>query len=64
MNNAARYRRVKITPADVMKPMIVLLLVNIVILTVWTVVDPSQRETIVVAQDPFLRDIETYGKLL
>lgn len=62
MKNAASFRRVKITPVDVMKPMLVLLLLNIIVLTVWTVVDPLQRETVVVSQDEFLRDSETYGK--
>lgn len=62
MKNAARFRRVKITATDVMKPMVALLFVNIVILTVFTVVDPLHRETVVVIQDPFSRDLETYGK--
>lgn len=62
MTNAAKFKRVKISPADVMKPMIALLFVNIVILIVWTVVDPLRRQTIVVTQDPFLRDVESYGE--
>ena len=62
MMNAAKFKRVKISPADVMKPMVALLFVNIVILIVWTVVDPLRRHTIVVTQDPFLRDVESYGE--
>jgi hypothetical protein len=62
MKHAARFRRVKITATDVMKPMVALLFVNIVILTVFTAVDPLHHETVVVIQDPFSRDLETYGK--
>lgn len=62
MKNAASFKRVKITPVDVMKPMIVLLLLNVIVLTVWTVVDPLSRKTVVVRQDEFSRDSETYGE--
>jgi len=41
--------------------MIALLLLNIVVLTVWTVVDPLQHETIIIAQDVFKRNLETNG---
>lgn len=46
-----------------MKPMTALLFVNIVVLTVWTVIDPLYRDTVVVAEDHFFREVETYGEL-
>jgi hypothetical protein len=46
---------------DVIKPMIALLMLNIIILTVWTIKDPLRRETVVVRTDPFDRKTETYG---
>lgn len=46
---------------DVIKPMVALLMINIIVLIVWTVIDPLHRETIVVTQDPFDRNTETYG---
>jgi hypothetical protein len=42
--------------------MTALLFVNIVALTVCTVIDPMQCETIVVVEDPFFRELETYGE--
>ena len=44
-----------------MKPMVTLLLINIIVLALWTAIDPLKRETIVEEQDPFGRDVETYG---
>ena len=46
---------------DVIKPIIVLLMVNVIVLTVWTVIDHLHRETAVVTQDTFDRYTETYG---
>jgi hypothetical protein len=42
--------------------MTALLFVNIVVLTVCTVIDPIQCETIVVAEDPFFRELERYSE--
>ena len=42
--------------------MFVLLVANVVVLSVWTAIDPLHRKTIVVIQDMFLRDVETQGK--
>ena len=64
MKNAASFKRVKITPIDVIKPMAALLLINIIVLTVWTIIDPFHHETVIVSLDPFLRESETYGELL
>ncbi len=46
---------------DVIKPMIVLLMVNVIVLAVWTVIDPLHCETIIVTRDPFNPNTETYG---
>jgi len=48
-------------PADVIRPMVALLVVNIVVLTTWSVIDPLQHETVIVSQDVFGRITETYG---
>jgi hypothetical protein len=61
VQSAKRFQRVKITALDVIKPMVALLLINIIVLTVWTGIDPLHRETVVVDQDQFERDVETYG---
>jgi len=44
-----------------MKSMLVLLMLNVAVLSVWTVIDPLHRRTVVLTQDPFLRHVETYG---
>mmetsp|Transcript_28701 Transcript_28701/g.53060 ORF Transcript_28701/g.53060 Transcript_28701/m.53060 type:complete len:899 (-) Transcript_28701:897-3593(-) len=61
MRSTARFERVKVTAVDVIKPMVTLLMLNAAVLTIWTVIDPLQRQTVVVTQDPFLRNVETYG---
>jgi len=61
MKSAATFKRVKVTPRDVIKPMLMLLMLNTIVLTVWTVIDPLHRETVSVDKDTFFRDIETYG---
>ena len=53
MRNAAAFKRVKVTALDVAKPMILLLLINIIILTVWTAIDPQKSETIVLQANSF-----------
>jgi hypothetical protein len=59
MQSAAKFKRIKLTATDVMKPMIALLFANIIVLTVWTIIDPRQVETDVVNVDQFDRTIET-----
>jgi hypothetical protein len=61
MQSAKRFQRIKITAMDVIKPMIALVMINVIVLTFWTVIDPLHRETVVVTQDPFDRNTETYG---
>jgi len=60
MKNAAKFKRLTLTATDVMKPMLALLLVNVVILVAFTAVSPLQSNTIVVDTDPFGRNIDTY----
>ena len=54
-----RMKRIRLTPFDVIKPMIALLTLNIIVLSVWTAVSPLQCDTIIVARDIFERVIET-----
>lgn len=61
MKSATKWKRMKLTPVDVIKPMVVLLIANVIVLTVWTVIDPLVRETIVVSEDAFNRHVETYS---
>lgn len=63
MQNAAKFKRIKVTPRDVIKPMAALLSLNIIVLTVWTVVDPLRSEVEIVDTDVFGRPIETQGKI-
>jgi len=60
MRSAAKYKRLKLTARDVMKPMIALLSLNIIVLTVWTVIDPLEPEIIMSTQDRFGRPIDTH----
>jgi gamma-aminobutyric acid type B receptor len=59
LQSAAKFKRIKLTASDVMKPMIALLLANIIVLTVWTIVDPLEVKTETVAIDEFDRPIES-----
>ena len=63
MWSTAKFKRIKLTARDVMKPMIALLFLNIIALTVWTIIDPLQlqSEQIGLAQDKFVRDVEAYS---
>mmetsp|Transcript_28510 Transcript_28510/g.60418 ORF Transcript_28510/g.60418 Transcript_28510/m.60418 type:complete len:308 (+) Transcript_28510:2113-3036(+) len=61
MRSAARLKRVKVTATDVVKPMVALLTINVIILTIWTIIDPLELRTVAVAQDSFFRDVETYS---
>jgi len=61
LGHAARFRRVTVTAGDVVKPMLTLLVLNIVVLVTWTLIDPLQRETVIISQDVFGRPTETYG---
>ena len=57
-----QFTRVTITPLDVAKPMIVMLASNILVLTLWTALDPLRYSTeVLVWDDAFDRPIETYS---
>lgn len=56
------FKRVKIEAQDVMVPMMVLLSCNVLILTVWTALDPLYWDRYVVGYDPFGRPNETRGR--
>eukprot|EP00580_Thalassiosira_gravida_P006560 CAMPEP_0201634834 /NCGR_PEP_ID=MMETSP0493-20130528/7611_1 /ASSEMBLY_ACC=CAM_ASM_000838 /TAXON_ID=420259 /ORGANISM="Thalassiosira gravida, Strain GMp14c1" /LENGTH=262 /DNA_ID=CAMNT_0048106725 /DNA_START=294 /DNA_END=1083 /DNA_ORIENTATION=- len=57
---AAKFKRLKLTARDVMKPMITLLSLNIIVLTVWTVIDPLEPITVTESQDRFGRPIDIH----
>ncbi|KAK1740311.1 GABA-B receptor-like protein [Skeletonema marinoi] len=59
MRNAAAFKRVKVTALDVAKPMICLLLANIITLSVWTGIDPRSSKTIVLQTNRFGKATET-----
>ena len=61
MKYTARFKRLKLTVADVIKPMVALLMLNVIVLTACTVIDPLQHTTKVVSVDPFGRELETLG---
>ncbi len=59
MQSAAKFKCIKLTATDVMKPMIALLFVNIIVLTVWTILDPLISETDITRSDIFDRTVES-----
>jgi len=59
MRNAAAFKRVKVTALDVAKPMIALLLTNIIVLAVWTGIDPMRSETNILETNIFNQPTET-----
>jgi hypothetical protein len=59
MQSAAKFKCIKLTVTNVMKPMIALLFVNIIVLTVWTLIDPLQVKIDSIALDDFGHAIET-----
>ncbi|KAG7339697.1 7 transmembrane sweet-taste receptor of 3 GCPR [Nitzschia inconspicua] len=64
MRNATKFRRVTITVSQTLKPMAILLFLNVIILTVMTVLDPPQYRIVTVANsiDSFGRPREFYGQ--
>lgn len=59
--NQPRFSRVTVTIADVMKPMALLLVVNIIVLSTMTVLSPLEWVRHFVANDEFERPIESKG---
>eukprot|EP00986_Skeletonema_menzelii_P011228 scaffold5693_cov141-Skeletonema_menzelii.AAC.35 len=62
MRNAAAFKRVKVTPLDVAKPMVFLLLINIITLAVWTAIDPVISKTIVLETNRLGQATETENR--
>lgn len=60
MKAAEHFRRLKLTARDVMVPMAVLLLLNVIILIVWTVIDPLRVDTFITLYDFFQRPRKAY----
>jgi len=61
MKNAKKFKRIKLTVMDVIKPMAFLLSLNIIILSVWTAIDPLKSNIEIARTDEFDRALETYG---
>jgi hypothetical protein len=60
-HNPQRFKRIKVTVWNVMKPFLILLAVAGITLLVWTLVDPPVWERSVTRIDSFSRDVETKG---
>ncbi|CAB9513432.1 Metabotropic glutamate receptor-like protein [Seminavis robusta] len=61
LNNPVKFRRVKVTVRDVIKPMAAIIGVNLILLIVMTSVAPSEWEIVVAETDQHGRPTETYG---
>jgi len=63
MDNARSFKRVRVTPKDVMKPFALMLSCNVIILLVWTIVNPMvyKRKYDEEYVDIFGRVTESYG---
>ena len=55
------FRRIIVTPLDVTKPILVVLLTNVIVLSLWTALAPLQCATEVTAWDGFDRPTDTHG---
>lgn len=61
LSKAATFQRIQVKPKDVIIPLLILVGSNIVILTLWTILDPPHWERDVVEEDAYGRPIETRG---
>lgn len=61
MNNPVKFRRVKVTVKDVIKPMAAIIGVNFIVLIAMTAAAPSEWEIVVSDYDEHGRPTETYG---
>jgi len=59
-NNAAHFKRVVVTPLDVAKPMMAILGANVLVLSLWTGIDPFHSATMIQTEDAFGRPVETF----
>lgn len=55
------FQRTKVTPGDVIKPFLVLLLINILILALWTAIAPLEWDRKPLSYDKFGRKVESVG---
>jgi len=60
-HNPEKFKRVKVTARDVIQIMSLLLSLNLIILIVWTVVDPLVWDREITGYDKFDREIESKG---
>lgn len=56
-----RFKKIIVKAADVIKPMVALLGANVLVLSIWTAVDPLRWKIKVVSRDNFGRELETNG---
>lgn len=63
LNNPDKFRKVKVTPRDVIAPFIILMSINLIVLVVWTVVEPLKWEIKTKGDVDLLqlKEQETYG---
>lgn len=61
LSNAITFQRIQVTAFDVMIPLIVLMGSNVLVLTLWTILDPPYLEREVLETDQYGRPSETRG---
>ena len=64
VNSSKKFRKITVRPVDVILPMTLLLLVNVLILSVMTVFDPIPYKVIVESWDQFYRPEMTTGRCM
>jgi 7 transmembrane sweet-taste receptor of 3 GCPR len=62
MHNATRFRHVQVRPQDVMVPCVSLMGINVVVLTIWSVVFPPEWQRVILDYDNYGRANESSGK--
>jgi hypothetical protein len=62
--SAKAFQRVKVRPVDVLRPLIILMVLNFSVLTVWTIVSPLRWVRTVTLYDQFGRPLESFGSCL
>ena len=63
LNNPDKFRKLKVTPRDVIAPFIILMSINVIVLMVWTIVEPLKWEIKTKGDVDLLqlKEPETYG---
>ena len=63
MKHAKGFKRVKVLPKDVIVPLVVLLGLNLLVLIVWSIIDPLKWDLVTIMEDPiFKRPILVQGE--